>query len=41
MNKCSCLLDNKCNSDYARGLKCDGIKQPIGCPYIFEKKKGD
>ena len=27
-----------CNSDYGRGLKCDGLNPPKGCPYNRNKE---
>jgi len=27
----------RCNSDYAKGLKCNGINNPLDCPYALGK----
>jgi hypothetical protein len=38
MKKEKCLFwkkGNKCNSDYTKEMKCNGIKKPDKCPYKF------
>jgi len=35
-NKCLFWKEgNKCNSDYYKDKKCNGIKKPDKCPYKF------
>jgi hypothetical protein len=35
--KCMFWKDGKCNSMYAKGLKCDGIHPPEKCPWDLRK----
>jgi hypothetical protein len=35
--KCMFWKNGKCNSAYAKGLKCDGIHPPKNCPYDLGK----
>jgi hypothetical protein len=35
--KCIFWKRGKCNSMYAKGLKCDGINPPKNCPYDLGK----
>jgi hypothetical protein len=30
---CIFLKDGLCNSDYGKGITCDGINVPKNCPY--------
>ena len=34
---CIFLKDDRCNSQYNKGLKCDGINPPKKCPYLQKK----
>jgi len=38
MVKCMFWKEGKCDSDYNKGYKCDGIHPPCDCPYSHDKK---